>query len=174
MVATGSDCADCGVRIFCVSCPAACQARNLQLFATLGSVAGAKVATEQFCLESAWNNGNCEPGCNNLECGYNECTSTQIVAACVPKQELARVDYSTPPSDGTSPSTFTGGVSSSVLSTAQLTPVSLQLELDPARLSVDEGVNEVVLFQVLEYTLQWVLLLCWGIGTLAYPSPGLP
>ena len=29
MVATGSDCADCGVRIFCVSCPAACQVAHI-------------------------------------------------------------------------------------------------------------------------------------------------
>ena len=62
--------------------------------------AGAQVGDARFCLEAAWNNGACEAGCNNLECGYNECTTSQIVSACVPRQELAQIDYSVPPAAG--------------------------------------------------------------------------
>ena len=117
----------------------------------LGEIEGAKAKDNSFCLESAWNNGACEPGCNILECDYNECTNSQIIDRCVPREELARIDYSTSPvnaqvtTESFAETSRYGG----------LAPVNLQLNLEPARMSIDDQVNEVVLFQVMEYTLQW-------------------
>ena len=79
----------------------------------LGAQAGAQAGEARFCLEAAWNNGVCEAGCNNLECGYNECTTSQIISACVARQELALIDYSVPPVAGQakSPSSLETGTS---------------------------------------------------------------
>ena len=50
----GSDCADCGVRIFCLegaSCPQVCHERALR-------------NPESACLEHMLSNGICDPQCN--------------------------------------------------------------------------------------------------------------
>ena len=41
--AFGTDCADCGVRIYCVDCPQACQDQNLEL-----------TNASNACLQSMW------------------------------------------------------------------------------------------------------------------------
>ena len=81
----GTDCADCGVRIFCEGCPAACQEANL---------AG---ALESACMQAFWSDGKCDPQCNNLACGYNDCTNAQATEKCISEQERNGVDLSTPP-----------------------------------------------------------------------------
>ena len=49
--AAGTDCADCGIRAVCISCPDECAARSVSQSA--GS-----------CLEAMWNDGVCDPECN--------------------------------------------------------------------------------------------------------------
>ena len=49
--AAGTDCADCGIRTVCVSCPDECAARSVS-------------QSSGSCLEAMWNDGVCDPECN--------------------------------------------------------------------------------------------------------------
>ena len=70
----GSDCADCGTREQCQTCPASCQARNARL---------AGVGVKSTCFSFMVGNGVCDENCNYLECGYDagECSNSQIQAS---------------------------------------------------------------------------------------------
>ena len=79
----GTDCDDCGVRIFCTSCPEQCQALAL-------------TDPENACMESMWNDGTCDAvsgrcvwaagysGCDcPLDCSCcGECNMTSLTCAC--------------------------------------------------------------------------------------------
>ena len=123
----GTDCDDCGVRIFCTSCPERCQALAL-------------TDPENACMESMWNDGTCDAECNNAECDHSapqplairgwpavsrlkgqytprplrpafltrrlsracdasvdDCTTSQIIEKCVPEQEVRRGRSPLPP-----------------------------------------------------------------------------
>ena len=157
----GSDCTDCGVRIFCVNCPAACTMRNLQLYA---SDEGSNV-----CFESDYGNGLCTPNCNNLACGYDggDCSSTQIQAQCgaiqtnvpwtrAPTSHVQRLSALGFPDQ---PCTVveTNGTTMNACSPAELglVPVNLQLNMEPGRLLIHDTFKEMMVLLEIEYDLQW-------------------
>ena len=82
----GTDCQDCGVRIFCLDCPPACHERNMQ-------------RPNEGCMESQWNDGKCDASCNNPECEFNDCTLSQIASVCVQAHVDEGLDYSGAPAD---------------------------------------------------------------------------
>ena len=66
----GTDCADCGQRHFCISCPAACKERAAR-------------APSEACFEDAWSvSGVCSGGCDNPECDWHGCSVDQIASRC--------------------------------------------------------------------------------------------
>ena len=112
LCSTGSDCADCGVRTFCVDCPAECQANNLDLH-----------DSSLACMTDQWDNGVCDSTCNNIACGYNDCSQTQIQVACLADLQASTTDYTTPPL----------AYVDRVARQANLVPVELLLNLQPSR-----------------------------------------
>ena len=91
--ALGTDCDDCGVRTICENCPTTCQERN----AGLADISDA-------CFTHMLDNGACDSGCNNLECGYDSlqggrhaCTRTQIQEACLEATDTSGTDFTLPP-----------------------------------------------------------------------------
>jgi hypothetical protein len=61
----GSDCADCGDRPFCHSCPSECQDRALS-------------GKWPPCFEQDFVSGGCTDSCNNVACGNINCSPQQI------------------------------------------------------------------------------------------------
>ena len=137
--AIGSDCDDCGVRIFCVDCPPACTARAIRMFELDRPL--------EACMQNSWNDGVCDLGCNNLACLHNDCTSQQIISKCIEDQELSGVGYSERPVDHL--------VGDGVRAEDVLVPANLQLDLSPARLEIRMEINEMVLSQEVYFLLQW-------------------
>ena len=131
----GTDCADCGVRTFCTTCPTACMAANRQ-----GS---------QACLESAYKNGLCDAACNNVACGYDggDCTTSQIQTTCEKAVEEMGVDYQPPPL------CVSGGASGGCSGTK--VPLDLQLQLEQLRLQLNSELNEMVMSFEFEYITRW-------------------
>jgi hypothetical protein len=86
-------------------------------------------------MQSMWNNGFCEPQCNNVRCGYNDCTASQITQQCLIASDLSGVSYSTPPNHLDATHQGRGAVPY---------PVSLTLDFDPARLRIDDDINSMV------------------------------
>mmetsp|Transcript_9115 Transcript_9115/g.23876 ORF Transcript_9115/g.23876 Transcript_9115/m.23876 type:complete len:1171 (+) Transcript_9115:57-3569(+) len=156
----GSDCADCGSRDFCVDCPGECQERNNMLRAD---------ESRNACLQSEYTNDACDLNCNNRECGYDRgvCTYSQIKATCLPVQDAAQIDYSTKPTaggltvrSGARGDGFEYRGASAVANdpgarSSGLVPVALALDLSPVRTILNQEFAENILFQELQYTLQW-------------------
>ena len=117
------------MRIFCVDCPEECKT-NAQTSSTP-------------CLQSMWNDGVCDVECNNLACGHNDCTTAQVIDKCVAEQDLAG-DLADPP-----------GSSIDSLAAAALVPMNLQVDFAAARLEIRPEINEMVLTQEVEFSLQW-------------------
>jgi hypothetical protein len=46
-----------------------------------------------------WNDGICDPNCQNLECEFNDCSISQVLDSCVAAQQSSGVDYTSPASD---------------------------------------------------------------------------
>jgi hypothetical protein len=118
----GSDCSDCGVRIFCVDCPEACQAKAIE------DPAGG-------CMQSMWGDSICDPNCNNLACNHDDCTSPQIIEKCVNEQDVSGVGFSEPP--------LAAGQYKFPYN-EQLVPMNMQLDIKPARLEIRMDINEMV------------------------------
>ena len=127
----GTDCSDCGVRIFCVDCPEECKTNAL--------------TSPTPCLQSMWNDGVCDVECNNLACGHNDCTTAQIIEKCVEEQDLIG-GLADPP---------TGDSSTGALTQTALVPMNMQLDFAAARLEIRPEINEMVLTQEVEFSLQW-------------------
>ena len=82
----GTDCDDCGVRIFCTDCPLECQTQNL-------------LQPDSACMQTMLDNKECDSACNKRECGYDKgrCTATQITDACLARQDAGTIDYGSKP-----------------------------------------------------------------------------
>ena len=130
MCVYGSDCSDCGVRIFCVDCPSECAAAAYADPLNYG------------CMQSMWGDGICDPQCNNLACDHNDCTSDQIMDKCLAEQDISGIGISDAPRSANVPE-------------GRLVPINLQLDLAPARLEVRTEINEMVLSQEVEFVMQW-------------------
>ena len=110
--ATGTDCDDCGVRTFCVDCPEACMENNVHLD-----------DMSLACMTDQWNDGHCDATCNDIACGYNDCSQTQIQLACLALLQAATTDYTTPPL----------AYGDRVAHQPNLVPVELLINLQPSR-----------------------------------------
>ena len=128
----GTDCEDCGVRIFCTSCPRQCQLNNY-----------AFTNQANACLERDYANRVCTQQCNNLACAYdgNDCTPAQIERQCT-TVTILDTDFTQPPSTG-------------LVTANGLVPVALLLQPEPVRLTINEDYGEMMMFMALEYTIQW-------------------
>ena len=133
----GTDCGDCGVRIYCVDCPAACQA------AAIAEPASA-------CMQDMWDDGACDERCNNLACGHNDCTAAQVIGKCVADQDLFGVGFSAAPDADSGHATYVDPTTG-----ASLVPMNMQLDLAKARLEIDLSINEMVLTNEVKFVLQW-------------------
>ena len=128
----GSDCNDCNVREYCIDCPNQCQALNV-----------GQSNPDETCTSDMFGDGICDPQCNNHACDYNDCSAAQITAKCLVDMDNSGIDISTVPF-------------ASNLRKSDLYPVELSLSLNPARLLLNEDMNEMVLLQELDsYTLRW-------------------
>ena len=137
----GTDCTDCGVRTYCSSCPAECQAANLALL---------KLGSSQHalgCDTDKYGDGICDPECNTRECAYDngDCSAAQIESKC-------RTDMATSSSDYTSnPACYSAArmqMKVADISCDLLVPMELQYSVDsPLRLTHNMELNEVVLLQ---------------------------
>ena len=85
----GTDCSDCGVRIFCVECSEECQA---QAAVHLGLK-----EPEKACMHEQWGDGICDDSCNNLICDHNDCSAKQITEKCVYDQDQTGISFTNPP-----------------------------------------------------------------------------
>jgi hypothetical protein len=88
----------------------------------------------QGCLESMWDDGKCDPECNNVACGFNDCSPAQTAAQCVVAQQAEGLDTSTPPTNAS---------------------VSMHLQFDKPRLALDKDLNQMVYSAEITYTLSW-------------------
>lgn len=147
--------ADCGVREFCITCPAVCQTRNNRLPSS---------AMADACLEADYGDQRCTPGCNNLACGYDhgDCSPEQIAAVCWGVQ--ANGDFILPPTTtatrldslglGSLPGT-TCAESDTQCHRRRLVPAALQMEIAPINLLIHPDYNVMNSHMQLEYTIQW-------------------
>ena len=130
----GSDCDDCNVREYCTECPPACQELN-----------SGQTNPDETCTSDRFGDGICDVACNNHQCEYNDCSAAQITSKCTVDMDNSGIDIST------MPLTYKRSHSD-----ALLYPVELRLSLMPARLLLNEDMNEMVLLQELDsYTLRW-------------------
>jgi len=152
----GDDCDDCGVRTLCQNCELACQARH-----QLG-----KVDLRHACFTHMVGNAQCDEGCNNLECSYDECTEAQITSRCIDDLDFgthANVDYRTAPRTGRGDNVDalmavfkTNDTSdASVVAELHRVPVKVTLRLNPARLQLHPDFDEIYVFQSFQYSLEW-------------------
>ena len=154
--ALGTDCMDCGVRIYCTNCPQECKLRNEGLPPELEHTA---------CFESDYHTNEisrqCTPNCNIRECDYDgrDCSWTQIRAVCTAARDTGE-QMDMPPTTGVThlqalgmePVYLNASVSSS---SRPLVPVSLQIDFNPIRLFIHDTYKEMNAFLELSYTLQW-------------------
>ena len=154
----GTDCDDCreagaknGVRMFCFDCPPACQALNEALPA-------AEDVASRACFDFDYKDGECNAACNSRECDYDggDCSMAQIQAKC--ETVLVSQDYTLAPKDtwkkleaaglmatdcNYKMPTYTGECAGHA-ATMDLVPVSLQMNLEPARLLIHSEFNEMM------------------------------
>ena len=126
----GTDCADCGVHIYCADCSDECAALAVE-----HDLDG---NPENACMQTLWDDGVCDTQCNNRQCGHNDCTPKQVIDKCWTEQQLWREDLTTPPNGLGTP-----------------TPVAALVKLDQVSLAIDEDLNEVIATWNLAYHLQW-------------------
>ena len=117
----GSDCDDCGVRVFCLNCPPECSALAL-------------ARPSQGCMESMWDDGKCDPQCNNPECGFNDCSPAQTAVQCVAAQQAEGLDTSTSPANAT---------------------VGLHLNFAKPRINLNVEMNSMIYTAEISYRLSW-------------------
>ena len=98
------------------------------------------MSASQACMEFMLGDGICDSQCNNRECDYNDCTSTQIQEKCLLDQEKLGVSYDLPPPDHLH---------------EELVPINIQFDLAPARLEIRMEINEMVLSQEVGFSMQW-------------------
>ena len=141
----GTDCSDCGVRIFCVECSEECQAQAVMWL-------GLK-EPEKACMHEQWGDGICDSSCNNLVCDHNDCSAKQITEKCVYDQDQTGIAFTSPPE---SPYEVQSAVVDSDNGYGyDLVPINLQLDLSPARLEIDMNINEMVLTNEIKFVMQW-------------------
>ena len=89
----GTDCDDCGVRIYCVSCSPECQLHNNNYPWTRAGETGSP------CLEEMYGNGRCDQACNSDRCGYDggDCSIEEKAANCLEYRQQIGEDFSGPP-----------------------------------------------------------------------------
>lgn len=78
----GSDCFDCSVaRSLCTTCEPACRARGFRMGARPQSGNG----EGEWCLDTMFGDGVCDPACNNAECGHDndDCSLQEALEVCV-------------------------------------------------------------------------------------------
>lgn len=87
----GTDCEDCGTRIFCLSCPLNCQVAN--------SAVPKAIAFKSACLEGMYHNGVCDEACNTAKCDFDggDCSMAQMGEHCLREQSQGGIDYRPPP-----------------------------------------------------------------------------
>ena len=115
------------------------------------------ILLQYACYASQYQNMICDPGCNNLECGYDggdatgygsDCTQSQILNYCDSEtaalsytQAQRSTSYAEPPLPPQDENTTTYSVST-------LVPVNFQLSMDEKlRLLLDGEFNEIVMLQ---------------------------
>jgi len=101
---------------------------------------------ENACMQEMWNDGVCNPSCNNFVCGHNDCTAQQIIDKCVADQDFTGIGFTSPPLGEFEMHTSQG---------VPLVPINMQLRLSPLRLEIDMAINEMVLTNEVGFTLQW-------------------
>jgi hypothetical protein len=169
----GTDCQDCGdVVKFCVNCPDECK-RNNEALPLARQV-------QDACLDIQYQDGLCTPNCNNRACAYDgydfttgvmgDCTMLQIQTACTGPAERLPIDMTAPPVTTANRLRWLGFVNETVCDATgysncrllpdgaageTLVPVSLQMNLDPARMYIHEDYNELISMWTVRYTLQW-------------------
>eukprot|EP00966_Prymnesium_polylepis_P099677 2308193-Prymnesium_polylepis.1 len=132
----------------CQSCPQECQDRYRM----------GQVEMRNACFSHMVDNGQCDDGCNNLQCGYDECTTSQITSRCIAELDFgthANIDYRTPPRTGRGDNLDELMLATSsddpqdprVVDLLDLVPVKLSLDLSPARLQLHPDFDEIYLFQ---------------------------
>ena len=141
----GTDCSDCGVRIFCVECSEECQSQAVMWL-------GLK-EPEKACMHEQWGDGICDSSCNNLVCDHNDCSAKQITEKCVYDQDQTGIAFTSPPE---SPYAVQKAVVESDTGYGyDLVPINLQLDLSPSRLEIDMTINEMVLTNEVRFVMQW-------------------
>ena len=81
-----------------------------------------------------WDDGKCDPECNNVACGFNDCSAAQTATQCVSAQQADGLDTATPPADAT---------------------VAMNLQFAKPRLALDENINQMVYSAEISYSLSW-------------------
>jgi len=82
----GTDCSDCGIRLFCISCPSQCYTQALTRDDPDGS-----------CFEHMYSSDICWPQCNTAECGHKSCTTEAAVQVCREEEDRLQNDYASSP-----------------------------------------------------------------------------
>ena len=74
------------------------------------------------------------------ECAHDgtDCSTSQIIEKCIVEQDADGEDLSSAPTDGSG-----------------LVPMNMQLDFSAARLEIREEINEMVLYQEIQFDLQW-------------------
>jgi hypothetical protein len=114
-------------------------------------------------MQHMWNDGICDPECNNLACDHNDCTAQQIIDKCIDEQDRTGIGFSGPPSDSLVPMNMQldlAQVASTWNMRASLPPAILGFQASPilcsqARLEIRTEINEMVLQQEIIFVLQW-------------------
>ena len=74
-------------------------------------------------MEAMWDDGKCNPQCNNVACDFNDCSSGQVAGQCVADQEKEGLDTASPPAEAA---------------------VRLHLDLAKPRLAINKDINQSV------------------------------
>lgn len=88
----------------------------------------------EACFEAMWNDGKCDANCNNLACGFNDCSPSQSIVGCMAAQEEMGMDLSVAPDDPT---------------------IGLTLRITNPSISMDSARNKIVFKATVDYLIQW-------------------
>ncbi|KAL3915886.1 MAG: hypothetical protein SGPRY_007044, partial [Prymnesium sp.] len=135
--AVGTDCANCGPRSLCTSCPAACRARGLRM------------GRASFCWEHEYVAAACARGCNNWECGSPGCSLAQRIEQCVRDSEPIRAALVSVPGN------YSEGGARGSISTDARAGVEVRLEVRSLSVKLNESFNLMQASVEVSVALQW-------------------
>lgn len=147
----GTDCADCGERPVCTSCPDKCQAasRENALVSPPTDASRRGVCYEYLYQLATGASPVCNVYCNSYACGHPGCTDEEIAAQCtldtVAAPRITAKPNATFPVPEFYVPTMAGGIDTFVNTamhrSQQQVYVSLRLALQPISIALDPGSN---------------------------------